>query len=281
MFHAAFCMHFRGVLVAKNATHFLGWWIRDSLALGVALPRQGYPYNYHVIIISLGRISFTGDMICGWPRNSSWVGATHVLRYLPWYHEGTERNVGSRTLGMLVVLANFSIIWTYKVDEGRIYNTLSFLEWFSSLFQYTKKMEIPVKCWEIHSRAMGWDFPLGEFNQGSSGHGMEARHLKIEENRGKCTEQVLQLEANLYAMPCPARCCWGRSPVNAPAWAEAGSQEVHFWWHLYQWCAWSCKVPWDAFLDGIMTLESSVTLASSERCQLSSPQDVNYRNFHR
>ena len=64
---------------------------------------------------------------------------------------------------------------------------------------------------------MGLDFQLGEFNQGYGDHGMEARHLKIEENHGKCTEQALQLESNLYAMPCPARCCLHRSPENAPA----------------------------------------------------------------
>ena len=44
---------------------------------------------------------------------------------------------------------------------------------------------------------MGSDFPLAEFNQGYGDHGVGAIHLKIEENRGKCTKQVLPLEANL------------------------------------------------------------------------------------
>ena len=183
--------------------------------------------------------------------------------------------------GCLQCLNISSIIWTYRVDEWKIYTTMRFLEWFSYLFQYTKKVALRVKCWEIQSRAVGWDFQSGKFNQGYGDHGMRARHLKIEENHGKCTEQVLQLKANLYAMPCPARCCWHRSPVNAAAWEESGSQEDHLWWCLYQWCAWSCRGPWDAFLNGIMTLESSVTLASSERCQWSSPHDVNPRISHR
>ena len=42
---------------------------------------------------------------------------------------------------------------------------------------------------------------LPELTQGYGDHGMGTRRLKIEENRVKCTEQVLQLEANLYAMP--------------------------------------------------------------------------------
>ena len=54
---------------------------------------------------------------------------------------------------------------------------------------------------------MGSDFQLGESNQGYGDNDMWAGLLKVEENRGKCTEQVLQLEANLYAMPCPDRCC--------------------------------------------------------------------------
>ena len=66
---------------------------------------------------------------------------------------------------------------------------------------------IPLKCWEIDSRVMGWEFQLPELTQGYGDHGMGARRLKIEENRGKCTEQVLQLEANLYAMPFTDRCC--------------------------------------------------------------------------
>ena len=53
----------------------------------------------------------------------------------------------------------------------------------------------------------GMGVSLPELTQGYGDHGMGARRLKIEENRAKCTEQVLQLEANLYAMPCPARCC--------------------------------------------------------------------------
>ena len=161
----------------------------------------------------------------------------------------------------------------------------STLQWASlndsHLFQYTKKLAICVKCWEIHSRALGSDFQLAEFSQGYGDHGMGAKHLKIEENHENCTEHVLQLKANLYAMPCPARCCWHRFPVNAPAWAESGSQEDHLWWRLYQWCAWSCRGPWDACPDGIMTLESSVPLASLEGCQWSSPHNVNPRSFHR
>ena len=66
---------------------------------------------------------------------------------------------------------------------------------------------IRVDCWEILLRGTGWDFKLGTFNQGYGDYGMWARRLKIEENHAQCTEQVLQLEANLYAMPCPARCC--------------------------------------------------------------------------
>ena len=141
-------------------------------------------------------------------------------------------------------------------------------------------MAIRIKYWEIHLRAIGLDFPLGEFNQGYGDHGMGAIHLKIEDNRGKCTKQVLPLEANLYAMPCPAMCSWGTCPVNAPAWSETSSLEDHLGWRLYHWCAWKWQGPWDACLDGVMTLESSVTLASSERCQWSS-DDVNPRSFHR
>ena len=64
-----------------------------------------------------------------------------------------------------------------------------------------------MKWWDIYLRALRSDFQLGKFNQGYGDHGMGAIPLKIEEIHGKCTEQVLQLEANLYAMPCPARCC--------------------------------------------------------------------------
>ena len=186
-----------------------------------------------------------------------------------------------RLWGCLQCLNISSIIWTYRVYEWRMYTTMSFLEWFSYLFQYPKMVAIHVKCWEIYSRGRGRDFQLGKFNQGHGDHGMGARRLKIEENRVKCIEQVLQLEAKLYAMPCPARCCWRRSPVNAAAWAESGSREDHLWWRLYQWCAWSCRGPWEDFLDGKMTLESSVTVASSERCQWSFPHYVNPRSFHR
>ena len=78
---------------------------------------------------------------------------------------------------------------------------MSFLEWISYLFQYTKKVAICVKCWEIDSRALGWEFQLGKFNKGYGDYGMGQRRLKIEENLGKCTEQVFQLEASLYVMP--------------------------------------------------------------------------------
>ena len=119
MFHEAFCMRFRAVLVASNATHFLGWWISKSLALGVAIWQQGYTYNFHVISNSLGRIRLTGNMICGWPRNSSSVEAAHVLRYLPWYHECTERNVGSRPLGLLSVLECFQYNLNLQSRRGK------------------------------------------------------------------------------------------------------------------------------------------------------------------
>ena len=107
IFHTVFRMRFTAVLVPSNATHFLSWWISDRVAVGTALPREGYRYHFHVIGISLGRIRLTGNMICCWPRNRSWVVAAHVLCYLPWYHEGTERHVGSRPLGMLEVHAYF------------------------------------------------------------------------------------------------------------------------------------------------------------------------------
>ena len=200
------------------------------------------------------------------------------------YHDIVRLQGGTWVLGLwgcLQCLNISSIIWTYRVDEWRMPTTMSFLERFSYLFQYPRMVAMHIKCCEIYSRVSGWDFQLGKFNQGYGDHGMGARQLKIEENRAKCTEQVLHFEANLYTIPCPARCCWRRSTVNTGTWAEWGSQEDHFWWRLYQWCACSCRGPWDAFLDGIMTLESSVTVASSERCQWSFPHDVNPRSFHR
>ena len=36
---------------------------------------------------------------------------------------------------------------------------------------------------------------------------MVERLKKIEEEPGKWTKQILQLEAKLYAMPCSSRCC--------------------------------------------------------------------------
>ena len=53
----------------------------------------------------------------------------------------------------------------------------------------------------------GMGVSLLELTQGYGDHGMWARRLKIEENRAKCSEQILQLELNLYAMPFPATCC--------------------------------------------------------------------------
>ena len=48
---------------------------------------------------------------------------------------------------------------------------------------------------------MGSDFPEGELNQGYGDLCIVVRHKNIDENPGKCTEQVLQLEAKLCAMP--------------------------------------------------------------------------------
>ena len=155
-------MKFRAVLVVSKATHFLAWWISASLALCIALPQHGCPYNFRVRIISLGRISFTGNMICGGRGNNSRVGAAHVLHCLPWYCEGTGRHEGSRPLGCLQCLNISTIIWISRVHEGRIYTTMSFLDWCSYLFQYTKMVTIRVKCWEIDYRAMGWEFHLPE-----------------------------------------------------------------------------------------------------------------------
>ena len=220
-------------------------------------------------------------MICGWRGNNSRVGAAHVLHYLSWCCECRGRHVGSRPLRKLAVL-----------EYSYYHLNLQFSWWKNLHYNEIPRMmliSLPIHkdggymCKVLGDRFQGYGMgvSLPELTQGYGDHGMGARRLKIEENRAKCTEQVLQLEANLYAMPCPARCCWCRSPVNAAAWADSGSREDHFWWHLYQWRAWSCRGPWDAFLDGLMTLESSVTVASSDRCQWSFPHDVNPRSFHR
>ena len=50
---------------------------------------------------------------------------------------------------------------------------------------------------------------------------------------------------------------------------------------LDQWYESSCRCPWVACLDVIMTLDSSVPLASLGRCQWSSPHNVNAMSFRR
>ena len=166
-------------------------------------------------------------MICGWRGNNSRVGAAHVLHYLPGYCEGTGSHVGFRPLGMLAVLEYFYYHLNLQGRWGKNihYNDLPRMILISLPIHKVGGNTCKVLGDRFQGYGMGVSFTGIDSGLWWSWYG--ARRLKIEENRVKCTEQVLQLEANLYAMPCPDRCCWWRSPVNAAAWAETVSQEDH------------------------------------------------------
>ena len=115
--------------------------------------------------------------------------------------------MGSRPLGKLAVLeySYYHLNLQFRWGKNLHYNEIPGM----MLISLPIHKDGGNTCKVLGDRFQGYGrgVSLPELTQGYGDHGMGARRLKIEENRAKCTKQVLQFEANLYAMPCPARCC--------------------------------------------------------------------------
>ena len=186
-------------------------WADGSVtALLCAMPclDRGCPCRSHVISICLGRIRLT----------RTWFviddGAVLVLEIhmsLATCHDIMRVQGATWILGLwgcFQCLNICNIIWAYRLDKRRIYKTVSFFQWFSYLFRYTEKVTAFSKICDANVKALQQIFQKLELNLECCIQGMVDKHKKIEEEHGRCTKQVLQLDTKLYAMPCSARCCW-------------------------------------------------------------------------
>ena len=161
-----------------------------------------------IINIYLGQVGLLRNIICGW------LGAVLVLDLhmsLATCHDIMRVQGATWILGLwgcFQCLNICNIIWAYRLDKRRIYKTVSFFQWFSYLFRYTEKVTASSKICDANVKALQQIFQKLELNLECCIQGMVDKHKKIEEEHGRCTKQVLQLDTKLYAMPCSARCCW-------------------------------------------------------------------------